>query len=66
MYSKNKIVGRAEHNVLVSLGLGQKGWGGNPLCEESVHGPKARNVSMASGCGGIWVKGQTAMLVEKV
>lgn len=31
MYSKNKIVGRAVHNVLVLLGLGEKGWGGNQL-----------------------------------
>lgn len=31
MYSKNKTVGREEHNVLVSLGLGEKGWGGNQL-----------------------------------
>lgn len=26
MYSKNKTVGRAEHNVLISLDLGEKGW----------------------------------------
>lgn len=56
MYPKNKIVGRAEHNVLVSSGLGQKAGEETSALWRSVHGPQARNVSMASGCGRIWVR----------
>lgn len=49
---KNKTVARTVHKVLVLLGLGEKGWGGNQLSvENEFMGPQARNVSTSSGFG---------------
>lgn len=66
MYSKNKIVGRAEHNVLVSSRLGEKAG------EETSSLWRISSWPTGKECfHGFWMrrdlgKGQTARLVEKV